>query len=470
MNRRIVVIGVLMVLAIIGLGLSVGRFAQPPLSTSKLSHTTLEQSESDFQISPDGKWMVYRASDVQAQAPPRQLYRVPTDGSAPATQVTFPQLTATTSVVDMTITSDSRNVIFLVRDLATQQQNLYLAGLQDGVVTQIDASLAHENLIDSLMLSRDDRLVYRANISNNEGADLFSVGIKPGVQPVQHGSRVADDVQISPDGQYLLYRSDQVTADVFELYRTSLETTETTRLSTNRATNGSVRAFQISADGQQVVYLVQPVGGAQAELVSVALGTGEATLLATNLNNASDFQISPDAKQVVYLADQDADNIAELYVVPRSGGAATQLHNALARKLAPYLFAISPGSDYVAYWARQEGSESTAIYAQQLPQDGKLVRAQQLSASLYADRDVRALLIRPDNQQVVYLTDQESLVVFELYAVALTGGVPRKLHDTLVNAGVTHVRFTSAGDRLIYRASIKSGTGKLEFYSVIPNG
>ena len=85
---------------------------------------------------------------------------------------------------------------------------------------------------------------------------------------------------------------------------------------------GGVVDFQISPDGRHVVYRADQDTDQVLELYSVLLGGGPPIrlnpLLVTG-QSVEDYQISPDGRWVVYRADQDTDNSIELYSVPIEG-------------------------------------------------------------------------------------------------------------------------------------------------------
>src|SRR5204863_193088 len=91
------------------------------------------------------------------------------------------------------------------------------------------------------------------------------------------------------------------------------------------------KPFQISPDSGRVVYRANQDTSGVVELYSVAL-TGGAT---TKLNppivsgggvTAFDLQITPDSTRVVFGTDQDIALVRELYSVPIAGGACTKLN------------------------------------------------------------------------------------------------------------------------------------------------
>ena len=89
------------------------------------------------------------------------------------------------------------------------------------------------------------------------------------------------------------------------------------------AVGGDVEELQVSPDGSTVVYRADQDTEQVFELYSVPIGGGVATKLNGALTASGDvwggFQISPDGFTVVYRAVQDTDQLTELYSVPIGG-------------------------------------------------------------------------------------------------------------------------------------------------------
>ncbi len=149
------------------------------------------------------------------------------------------------------------------------------------------------------------------------------------------------DFQISPDGKRTVYRADQDTDGVDELYSVSLEDGPVVKLNSTLVMDGECLGYTISPDSSRVVYLADQDTNEVLELYSVPVGGGPVKKLNGQLVEKGDvspaftvdwnstFQISPDGSRVVYLADQDTDEIFELYSVPIGGGPSVKLNGTL---------------------------------------------------------------------------------------------------------------------------------------------
>ena len=103
-------------------------------------------------------------------------------------------------------------------------------------------------------------------------------------------------------------------------------------------------------------------------------------------------------------------------------------------------FAISPDSARVVYLADQDTDTLNELWS--VPLSGGTVT--KLNRTLVAGGDVQAFLISPDSDSVVYGADQDADTVDELLAVAITGGSVLDLNDPLVPGGDVSLTFLTA--------------------------
>ncbi len=94
-------------------------------------------------------------------------------------------------------------------------------------------------------------------------------------------------------------------------------------------------------------------------------------------------------------------------------------------------FAISPDSARVVYLADQETDALNELWS--VPLSGGT--GTKLNRTLVAGGDVQDFLISPDSDSVVYGADQDADTVDELLAVSITGGTVLDLNDPLVPGG-----------------------------------
>ncbi len=170
----------------------------------------------------------------------------------------------------------------------------------------------------------------------------------------------------------------RTTDGVNELYSVLLEGGPPVRLNPPLPIGRNVVSLQISPDSSRVVYRANQDTATVYELYSVPIGGPAAT--GTKLNgalvaggNVALFQISPDSSRVIYYADQQTANVFELYSVPLGGPAAAGIKlNVEVGVLGNIdsLFVISPDSSQVVYQAHQQNAVINDFELYSVPLNG----------------------------------------------------------------------------------------------------
>jgi len=303
------------------IGLLLGVSLTPPISPARAAVLKLSDpltgQVNNFQISPNGQFVVYEAG------PLRHIYSVPISGGTPV-QLNLPP-EPPFQVGLYAISPDSQWVIYTLPPQSGQ-----------GFTTPTE--------------------LFRVPI-----AGPASASVKLNSSLVSGGSVLS--FSVSPDGGRVVYRADAEADGRFELYSVPLDgSAAPIKLNPQLATGGNVLPFfRITPDSSRVVYLADQDVDEQVELYSTPIA-GPATS-AIKLNGSltpngdvgfgtSYFVISPDSARVVYQADQDTDEMFELYSVPTAGGQApSKLNVALGadQDVSPNSFSISPNSQRVVY-------------------------------------------------------------------------------------------------------------------------
>lgn len=314
-------------------------------------------------------------------------------------------------------------------------------------------------------ISPDGRhVVYRADQDTDQVLELYSVLLGGGppirLNPLLVTGQSVEDYQISPDGRWVVYRADQDTDNTIELYSVPIEGPMTAgiRLNGPLAPNGNVASFQISPDSSRVVYRADQEADGLAELFSVPISgpAGPVIKLNGSLVSGGDvfaYQISPDGGRVVYRADQDTDNVFELYSVPLVGGTpGIKLNSNLVSGGDVSIFRISPDGNRVVYGADQDAFTRLELYSVSI--NGPTGSAIKLNGPLVANGEVSDFQISPDSRRVVYRADQDTDEVMEIFSVSILGptGSGIKLHAQGPNSDVDLFQISSDSRRVVYRA------------------
>jgi dipeptidyl aminopeptidase/acylaminoacyl peptidase len=231
--------------------------------------------------------------------------------------------------------------------------------------------------------------------------------------------------QVSPDGSRVVYRADQDTDDVDELYSVPLAGGSPVKLNSPLVSGGDVSFFRISPDSSRVVYQADQDTDDVWELYSVPLDGGSPVKLNGSLVSGGDipdldFQVSPDSSRVVYRADQDTDGVWELYSVPLAGGSPVKLNGSLVSGGDVWSFQVSPDSSRVVYNADQNTDDVDELYSVPLA-GGSPVK---LNGSLVSGGGVWSFQVSPDSSRVVYRAEQDTVGVLELYVSYDDGTAP----------------------------------------------
>jgi len=239
------------------------------------------------------------------------------------------------------------------------------------------------------------RVVYCADQDTDNMWELYSVPIAGGIVTKLNNTMTPygdifeygdKSIEISADSSRVVYCADQDTDGVLELYSVPIGGGTVGKLNTG----GNVfhypyyagRIFQISADSSCVVYRADQDSAGVYELYSVPLAGGTVTRLNDTMvpggNIGGDlfvgtFEVSADSSYVMYCADQDTDEVDELYHVPIEGGTVTKLNNTIVNGGSIRFFEISLDSSRMLYYASQDTYEVYELYATAIDNDGDAI-------------------------------------------------------------------------------------------------
>lgn len=244
------------------------------------------------------------------------------------------QLQASGHVNRHKISPDSRYVVYQADQDEDNQFEIYSVRITGSLSGEEPVKLngdlvSGEDVYDDYKISSDSQYVVYTVASTDGVFELFSVpitGLLPGEEPTKLNGELVDGesvkypFKISPDGKHVIYRADQDTNDVFELYSVSITGGQPTRLNVDfRAESDVLDTYQISPDSQYVIYLTNPSDYIHdpAELYSVGITGGPVTKLNGDdmgVYGVTSFQVSNNNQHVVYRVSR------ALYSIPIVGG------------------------------------------------------------------------------------------------------------------------------------------------------
>lgn len=147
-------------------------------------------------------------------------------------------------------------------------------------------------------------------------------------------------------------------------------------------------------------------------------------------NSNSSSPSAASTERIVYLADQDINDVSELYLV----GSSIKLNPPLSQGKNVLDFQITPDKTAVVYRADQDTNDVFELYRVEFAHPGVSTKLNRL---LPTGGDVSLFYeITADSSSVVYVADQTTNDVYELYRVPfVTPGVSTKLNGPLVPGG-----------------------------------
>ncbi len=303
---------------------------------------------------------------------------------------------------------------------------------------KLSVGLDDAEVIDPVLAPNGERVVIIKKSSETLLVDLYSAPTGGGF-PVKlsvSSEKSARFVAISPDSTRVLYTLPAGTGQPGDPVRRELfsvpiagPSSASVRLAGDISTTARVR---VSPDNRKVVYA--PPTGDRLRVVPLAgpVSAGERlTAPFVAGGRVDESRISADSRSVVYRADQDTDGTSELYRVPLT---------------------LSPAPD---------------------PPTAKL------NGPLVAGGNVDQFTLAPNNGPVVYLADQDTDGVRELYRVRLGGEGRAKLNRTLPSGWDVYspneapgeddlpARVLPDGSRVVYEIGrVDDGRVFHEFHSV----
>jgi Tol biopolymer transport system component len=393
-------------------------------------------------------------------------------------------LVANGDVITQQFSPDSSRVLYLADQDADNVQEIYSVPSTGGAAVKLNGPLVAggDVAFSGLAFSPDSSLVlYHADQDADGVGEIYSVPSAGGTAVKLNGPLVAGgDVsfsgpafRFSPDSSRVLYVADQDTDTVQEIYSVPSTGGAAVKLNGPLVAGGNVstNGLAFSPDSSRVLYVADQDTDTVQEIYSVPSAGGAAVKLNGPLVAGGGVfflgqQFSPDGSRVLYFADQDTDTVNEIYSVPSTGGTPVKLNGPLVAggNVSTSGLAFSPDSSRVLYLADQDTDFVDEIYS--VPSAGGA--AVKLNGPLVAGGDVSGtgLQFSPDGSLVLYLADQDTDFVNEIYSVPSAGGAATKLNGPLVAGGdVLFQQFSPDSSRVFYGADQETDNVN-EIYSV----
>ena len=324
-------------------------------------------------------------------------------------------------------TASSGTVVYLADQDTVGVFELYLA--TSGA--KLNSPLVAGGSVTSFALTPDaTAVIYIADQQQNDVFELWRVNLaSPGSSTKLNGPLIpggdVEEFAVTPDNSAVVYRADQTIDNVIELYRTIFSGGNNAKLNPNYALGQNVDAFALLPNSTGVIYRANKDTATVKELYRVLFATPQtADRLVTPFliagQNVDAFAPTPDSANVVYIANRPvATN--QVFIAPAAGGGSIQINGPLVVNGNVTDFAITPDGFSVVYRADQDTDEVFELYRTVIasaPNNTKL-NPPFLQNS---NKNVTLFGVIPDSSGVVYIADQNTDEVFELFRTLFSGG------------------------------------------------
>jgi Tol biopolymer transport system component len=380
-------------------------------------------------FSPDSDLVLYRSDHLQDGA--FGLFLVPADGGA-STQVNR-DLPPGRDVSEsgFQFSPDSSLVLYHSDERLNDVFEIFAAPVGgDPVRLNDDLTAGGDVQIEDLQFTPDgSRVIYVADQRVNNVFELFSVPSTGGTpirlsgDLVVGGDVIPESIQVSPDGQTVLYRADQEVNDRIQLYAASTTETATSRRLNSADSDVLTEGVRWTPNSQSVLFFTPPPSPALSPQLFISSKFGnDATLLleedaiTASLIQPETLQTTSDGGLVVYLGNSFQTSQRELFSAPISTQGMSPINilnselpaggNVIALAIQP-----SPLGDRILYHADGFDNEIFEIFS--VHPEGGLVDA--LNLEPVTGGDVADFAISPEGRRVLYLADNRTNDQQELF-------------------------------------------------------
>ena len=380
----------------------------------------------DYSISPDGKWLAYRA--YQEATTTNELFVVSMDNGS-VKKINGP-LQTDGVVLEYAWSPDSSQIAYTADADIDRINEVYVASPDGSGLRKVSGDVGNPPRYERRRIawSPDGRYLACLLLDRTTSDQVFievhdtlagvanSVWVNP---PLVANGEILSIFYWAPDSSRIAYLADQEVDEVFELFTVRPDASENRKVSGALAAGGRVGDFYWSPVGSQVAYRANQ-DSSQAELYTVQ-GDGSANtkvngpLIPTGV--VGQWRWSPDGSRLAYLATQESTDV-ELYTVRPDGGDNVKVSGALAPNSFVQEFDTirqpwSPDGSWLAYRAYQDIDNVTQLYTVR-PDGSENLR---VNGALVTGGNVVNFRWSPDNSMIAYRADQDILGSYQLYSV-----------------------------------------------------
>ena len=382
------------------------------------------------------------------------------------------------------VSPDESKVVYRADETHDEQFELILVDLdkKDFPITKISGELgSHETVMNHYQFSVDGTRVY-FQVESNAGArqiagskDLYWSDIQKDIvsKPVRiHSSGDVRAFRLSADGSKLLYVSDHLyLVDVSG--ETSAKPIQLDPISSRHGRMTEDAMF--TTDSSKIIYRAEQEKPLQTELYMVDVRNPlpqSPTTISGELmpgGGVVSFQITPDSSKVVFIARKEHPNVREIYVVDirdTKPSFPVKLNGPMAVHGDVLSILISPDGKKIAYIADEEVNDAHYLYYVDVS-GAPPYRSIRINNPARADEDILSHeSFALDSTKIIYAAGKNNLAaqkkIFLVDVSAKEPSLARELNQDPTEEVVFHSKFSSDGEKLVYR-SYRSNKTKLSW-------
>ncbi len=407
----------------------------------RLDRSVAGREVRSFLLTPDGQQVVYlEASPIGAEP---QLISVPAAGgptielSDPAAGFLYEPYLLARGHKDR-----ASRVVYRVEP-GSGPDRIYSIGVTGGSEAWLSEGLSPEGLSPQIRVSGDGRQVLFTAVGADGQRDIYRVPSTGGT-PFNMTGHPEDDLPVelwetNADGSQVVYRATR--DSVTELYASGGSRRPSLRLNGEMIPGGDVDIFSLSPDGEWVAYRADQLRPNVLELFGVSGRGGEPVRLNLDLPPAGDvesFVFTPDGSRLLWRADVVAGGGQELFSTPREGGASVPVNGPLepGDEVSDRIL-FSPDRQKLLFRTGDSAVTRQTIWLAPIEGGSRTEIA----------TDVNVAAFTPDSRQVLYSTGDDQSVLFRLPA---GGGRSSRISGRLAGTGGFRFEVTPDSAAVVY--------------------